>query len=117
MTAFFQQQQATSKFSIAALLTSEPMLQSLRRELRKVSGNIKIENDQLVRILQNDVLKRETVDGDEAKQAQDFLKKSLKSAEKSKAKVTMKPAPSSLAAPSGDAAANINHSPDAMRPE
>lgn len=92
MTVFFQQQQATSKFSIAALLTSEPMLQALRRELRKVSGSVKIEDDQLVRILQNDVLKRETVDGEEARQAQDYLKQAAKQAAKAKAKAAA-PAP------------------------
>lgn len=88
MTAFFQQQQATSKFSIAALLTSEPMLQALRKELRKISNNLKIEDDQLKFILQSDVLKRETVDGEEAKQAQDFLKQAAKQAAKAKAKTT-----------------------------
>lgn len=86
MTAFFQQQQATSKFSIAALLTSESMLQALRKELRKVSGSVRIEDDQLRAILQNDVLKRETVDGEEAKQAQDYIKQAFKQAAKAKAK-------------------------------
>lgn len=101
MTAFFQQQQATSKFSIAALLTSEPMLQALRRELRKVSSSVKIEDDQLRAILQNDVLKRETVDGDEAKQAQDFLKQAARQAAKAKAKAaaTAPPQPSSQTTP------------------
>lgn len=88
MTTFFQQQQATSKFSIAALLTSEPMLQALRKELRKVSSSIKIEDDQIVRILQNEVLKRETVDGDEAKQAREFLKQAAKQSAKAKTKAT-----------------------------
>lgn len=88
MTAFFQQQQATGKFSIAAILTSEPMLQSLRKELRKISSTIKIDDEQLVRILQNEVLKRETVDGEEAKQACEFLKQAAKQAAKNKAKLT-----------------------------
>lgn len=91
MTAYFQQQQATSKFSIATLLTTEPMLQALRKELRKVSSSIKIEDDQLVNILQNEVLKRETVDGDEARQAQDFLKQAAKQAAKIKAKSAATP--------------------------
>lgn len=89
MTAFFQQQQATSKFSIATLLTNAPMLQALRKELRKVSSSVKIDDDQLKFILQNDVLKRETVDGDEAKQAQDFLKSLAKHAAKAKAKLSI----------------------------
>lgn len=87
MTAFFQQQQATSKFSLSALITSPPMLQALKKELKRLSGTIKIEDEQLVHILQNEVLKRETVDGEEAKQAQDFLKQAAKQAAKAKAKI------------------------------
>lgn len=89
MTAFFQQQQATSKYSIAALLTSKPILQALKREIKHIS-NVKVEEDYLKTILQNDVIKRELVDGEESKQAADFLKKSLKAAEKAKAKQTTK---------------------------
>ena len=86
MTAFYQRQQVTSKFSIAAVLTSPPMLQALKRELRHIGGNIKIQVDQLKAQLQNEVLKRETVDGEEAKQAADFLKQAAKSVAKSKTK-------------------------------
>lgn len=87
MTAFFQQQQATSKFSLSALITSPPMLQALKKELKRLSGTIKIEDEQLAHILQNEVLKRETVDGEEAKQAQDFLRQAAKQAAKAKAKI------------------------------
>jgi len=56
MTAFFQQQQATSKFSVAAMLTSDSILQALRREIRKISSSIKVDEDFLKRVLQNDVI-------------------------------------------------------------
>jgi len=79
MTAFWQQQQATSKFSLAALLLSPPLLQSLRRELRKIGPGIKVDEDYLKGVLQNDVLKREVVESDEAKQAFDLLKRAFKS--------------------------------------
>lgn len=92
MTEFFQQQQATSKFSVAAILCSDAMIQCLKREIRKVNGNIKVEEDLLKIILQNEVLKRELVDSEEAKQSFDYLKKALKSLEKAKAKSETKPA-------------------------
>ncbi len=93
MTAFFQQQQATSKYSIAAMLASEPMLHALKKEIRKVSANVKVEEDFLKCVLQNEVLKRELVEGEEAKQAADFLKKALKAASKPKQKAESKIAP------------------------
>ncbi|MEW6669443.1 MAG: type I restriction enzyme HsdR N-terminal domain-containing protein [Thermodesulfobacteriota bacterium] len=69
MTSFWQQQQATSKFSLAALLLSPALLQALRRELRRLGPGIKVDEEYLESVLRNDVLKREVVDSDEAKQA------------------------------------------------
>lgn len=86
MTAFFQQQQATSKFSLAALLTSEPVLLTLRKELKKIGAGTKVDDTFLKSVLQNEVLKREVVDSDEAKAAMDFIKKTEKAAARLKAK-------------------------------
>jgi hypothetical protein len=78
MTAFFQQQQATSKFSLAALLTSENVLVALKKELKKISPTIKVDDEFLKHTLQNDVLKRELVDSEEAKAAVEVIKKANK---------------------------------------
>jgi hypothetical protein len=86
MTAFFQQQQATSKFSLAALLTCESILSALKKELKKLSPTIKIEDEFLRHTLQNEVLKRELVDSEEAKAAVEIIKKANKVQAKLKAK-------------------------------
>jgi hypothetical protein len=86
MTAFFQQRQATSKFAIAALLVSEPMIHALRREIRRLSPGCKVEPQDLETLLQAEVLKRDLFDGDEAKQAADFLKKAARALDRAKAK-------------------------------
>lgn len=88
MTAFFQQQQATSKFSLAALLTSDNVITALKKELKKLSPTIKIEDEFLKLTLQNEVLKRELVDSEEAKAAVEVIKKANKQQAKLKAKVT-----------------------------
>lgn len=87
MTAFFQQQQATSKYSLAALLTSENVLAALKKELKKISPTIKIDDEFLKATLQNEVLKRELVDSEEAKAAVEVIKK----ANKAQAKLKVKP--------------------------
>lgn len=84
MTTFYQQRQVTSKFSIAALLLSEPMLDKLRREIRRLSPGCKVEEAELAEVLRNEVLKRDAFDGDEAKQAADYLKKAARSADRAK---------------------------------
>ena len=86
MANFCQQQQVTSKFSIAAVLVSPPLLKVLRKELRRISPSLKIEEDHLKGLLQNEVLKREVVDSDEAKQAMDFIKKTSKASAKNEEK-------------------------------
>lgn len=86
MAAVFQQQQATSKFSLAAVLQSPTMLGALRKELRRVFSGLKVDEEQLLSVLVTDVLKREVVDSDEAKQAHATLKRALRSIEKGKEK-------------------------------
>jgi predicted type IV restriction endonuclease len=89
MAVFCQQQQATSKFSLAAIILSQSILQTLKKELRRISSSIKIEDDYLKLILQNDVLKREVVESDDAKHAIEFLKKINKQVSKPKEKTQM----------------------------
>jgi len=86
MANFCQQQQVTSKFSIAAVLVSPPILKVLRKELRRISPAVKIDEDQLKSLLQNEVLKREVVDSEEAKQAIDFIKKTSKATSRNREK-------------------------------
>lgn len=84
MAAVFQQQQATSKFSLAAILQSEPLVATVRRELRRAFPGLKVEEDQILAVLQNEVIKRELVDSDEAKHAVALLKKAARAAERAK---------------------------------
>ena len=87
MAAFCQQQQISSKFSLAAILLSPPMLAALKKEIRRISPNVKIEEEHIKTTLQNEVLKREVVESDDAKQALDLLKKATRAKEKSKGKI------------------------------
>jgi hypothetical protein len=86
MTAFYQQKQVTSKFSLAAVLLSQPLLLTLKKELKKVSPTIKVDEDFLKIILQNEVLKREVVDSEEAKQALDYIKRISRASLRAKSK-------------------------------
>lgn len=91
MTAFFQQRLATSKFAIAAVLMSEPMLNALRREIRRLSPGCKVELQDLELLMQAEVMKRDLFDGDEAKQAAEFLKKAARALDRAKAKAATEP--------------------------
>ncbi|MEA3195488.1 MAG: hypothetical protein QOD26_3821 [Betaproteobacteria bacterium] len=91
MTAFYLQRQITSKFAVAALVLSEPVLAVLRREIRRLSPGCRVDVEDLQAVLQSEVLKRDLFDGDEAKQAAEFLKKVSRAAERAKAKASAEP--------------------------
>jgi hypothetical protein len=63
------QKEALSRFFLGALILSDHVLEVIRRELRRVSPDVKIELDQIRTALCDEVLKREVIDGDQAELA------------------------------------------------
>lgn len=67
--------EALSRFAIGAVLQSEAVLSVLRRELKKLSPDVKVDPDEIQAVLVNEVLKREVVEGDLAAEARKRLAK------------------------------------------
>src|SRR5215213_8175970 len=63
--AYHDHLQATNKFYLAAVVLSDPVLETVRRELRRVS-DAKVELDELREALKQEVIKREVIEGDKA---------------------------------------------------
>lgn len=63
---YYSQREALSRFTLGALLTSDTVLELLRRELRRVSPDARIDTDEICAVLTNEVLKREVLEGDKA---------------------------------------------------
>jgi hypothetical protein len=66
---YHTQRQALSKFSVGALLVTDPVLDVIRRELRRISPGVKIENDEIKSVLLQEVIKRDVSEGEKAEQA------------------------------------------------
>jgi hypothetical protein len=66
--AYHDHLQATNKFCLAAVLLSEAVLETVRRELRRLS-DAKLEIEELRDALQQEVIKREVLEGDKADSA------------------------------------------------
>lgn len=66
---FHTQQQALSRFFMGALVVSNPVLEVLRRELRRISPDVRIDLDQIKSVLTSEVLKREVVESEKAEEA------------------------------------------------
>lgn len=61
--------QALSRFFLGAMILSEPVLDVIRRELRRVSPDVRIDIEEIHKVLSSEVLKREVIDGDKADEA------------------------------------------------
>lgn len=72
---FWRQKQATSRYVIAQVLLQERSLRSLRRELRKLSPDVRISCDQLAALLRTELLKREALEGEKAIEASKLVRR------------------------------------------
>ena len=76
--AYHDHLQATNKFYLGAVVLSDPVIDTIRRELRRVS-DVKVEADELRTLLREEVIKRDVIEGEKAEAA---YKKVTKSAGK-----------------------------------
>jgi predicted type IV restriction endonuclease len=100
MDALAQQKQATNKFTVAAVLRSDPVIQIVRRELRRAYPAVRIDEDVIRGVIENEALKREVVDGDDAIAAQEELKKASRAAKRQKNRAALQ---AQSSAPAGTA--------------
>jgi hypothetical protein len=74
LSDLLQQRQVTSKFTIAAVLLTDSLIEDLRKEIRRLSG-IRVDEMYLKTLLQNEIIKRELIEGDDAEAATSTVKK------------------------------------------
>ena len=72
---FHTQKQALSRFFIGAMILTPPVLDVIKRELRRVSPDVKIETEQIRSVLAAEVIKREVMEGDKADEARKKITK------------------------------------------
>jgi hypothetical protein len=79
---FHTQKQALSRFFIGAMILTPPVLDVIRRELRRVSPDVKIESEQIRNVLAAEVIKREVMEGEKADEARKKITKAANRAMK-----------------------------------
>ncbi|MFH1970295.1 MAG: hypothetical protein ABIJ53_08265, partial [Verrucomicrobiota bacterium] len=81
---FHEKMQCLNRFILGALILSEdgPFLTVIRRELRKLHDGFLVTPEDIIRVLKNEVLKRDAIEGDEAQKAQSRVKKFYRKAAK-----------------------------------
>lgn len=89
----YEKIQCVNKFVVGQLLMAEPVVSTVRRELKKLSDGINVEEAEVVALLRGTVLRREIVDytSDEVQAAANKVAKFYKQVAK---KTVVKPTPS-----------------------
>ena len=72
---FDSQKQVLSRFFLGAMILSDSVINIIRRELRKMSPDIRITSDQIKNVICQEVLKREVVEGEKADEAKKKINK------------------------------------------
>jgi len=75
---FHTQKQALSRFFLGAMIVSDTVLEVVRRELRRVSPDVRIDIEQIRAVLINEVLKREVMEGEKADEARKKISRAAK---------------------------------------
>ncbi len=66
---FHQQKQALSRFTVGVALMSDSVLGAIRKELKRVSPDVRIEADQISTVLEYEVIKREVLEDEKYAEA------------------------------------------------
>lgn len=77
---FSEQKLALSRYYIGAAILSAPVLNSIRRELKRVSPDVRIETNQIHDVIMQEVIKREIVEGEKFPAAEKALARANKTA-------------------------------------
>ena len=67
-------------------MRTEPVISVVRREIRRLFPDIKVGNENLALLIENEVIKRETIEGEKAKEAAGRIKKAVNKLERAKSK-------------------------------
>lgn len=83
MNLFHQNVLVVNRFTIAQIITSDAVVNSIRKEFRRLFSDIKVESTTILDILNQEVLKRDVTEGDKVNEAKQRIKKSEQKIQKS----------------------------------
>ena len=72
---YHAQRQALSRYFIGSVLLTDGVLDVVRRELRKLSPDVKVDNEQIKDVMMQEILKRDVVEGELADDARKKIAK------------------------------------------
>ncbi len=81
---FYEYRQSVNRYTVGAVILSEPVIEVVRRELRRIKNGLKVTSKEIENLIKEEVFKRDLVENEATKEATKSIRKALK--KKSKAK-------------------------------
>lgn len=76
MGMFHQNAMLLNKYTIGQVVLSSPIISAIRREMRRLFPELKVDADTIDGLLVDEIIKRDVLDGEKAKDAQGRIRKS-----------------------------------------
>ena len=80
---YHSHKQILNKFTLSQVLISEPVLDSIRKTLKKIAPDTKCTNEEIFHIINDEIVKRDVLDDEHTAAARKMISKALNSAKKS----------------------------------
>ena len=93
ITEFYEYKQSVNRYTVGAVLLTEPVINVVRREVRKMKAGLKVGADEIKGMIADEVIKRDLIESDEAKKVHKQVAKAMKQREKPKVKMEAEPDP------------------------
>lgn len=84
---FHSHKQMVNKFIIAQVLLSDPVLDSVRKVIKKISPDAKGTNDEIYRIIYDEIIKRDVLDDEKTPPAKKVVTKALAAPKKAEKQI------------------------------
>ena len=87
---YHSQRQVLNKYFIGSVIITDPMLNTIRRELKKLAPDIGTDNEQIKKVISQEIFKREILESEKAQEASKKINYKIKKYQKAKDKVQEK---------------------------
>jgi hypothetical protein len=85
---YHAQFEAMNRYSIAAILLSQPVISTIRKELKKIHAGVRVDEQRIHEIIHDDILKRDITESEKLKEEISTCCKKINALNKQKAKCT-----------------------------
>ena len=88
---YYEKIQSLNQYVVAALTLTDPVLNAIRRDIRKLAPGLKVKTEEIERLLRHEIIRRGVIEGEDAERASKQVRKLNRKPKKKKTAKTASP--------------------------